>query len=55
MTRTVPDSCWTSDSAILAIRSCAEIFGRSGAPAPANAGTSPIVAAAIPATATGTP
>ncbi len=52
---TEPDSCWVSEAATLAIRSWALIFGRSGSPLLASAGTSPIVAAATPATATGTP
>lgn len=51
---TVPDSCSVSEAAIFSMSSCAVISGRSGSPELASAGTSPIVAAATPATATGT-
>lgn len=51
---TVPDRCWTSDFAIFSMSCCAVIFGRSGSPESASAGTSPIVAAATPITVTGT-
>ncbi len=51
---TVPDSCSTSDSAILSMSSAAVISGRSGSPELAIAGTSPMVAAATPMTVTGT-
>ncbi|MDH6488097.1 hypothetical protein M2157_004096 [Streptomyces sp. SAI-127] len=51
---TVPDSCCTSDAAIFSMSSCALIFGRSGSPESASAGTSPIVAAAMPTTVAGT-
>lgn len=51
---TVPESCSVSEAAIFSMSFCALIFGRSGSPLLASAGTSPIVAAATPATATGT-
>lgn len=51
---TVPDSCSVSDAAIFSISSAALIFGRSGSPVEASAGTRPMVAAVMPATATGT-
>lgn len=50
---TVPDSCCTSDAAIFSMSSCALIFGRSGSPESASAGTSPMVAAAMPTTVAG--
>ena len=50
----VPESCSSSEAAIFSMSSCALIFGRSGSPEFASAGTSPMVAAATPATATGT-
>ncbi|EYT84584.1 hypothetical protein CF54_00675 [Streptomyces sp. Tu 6176] len=52
---TVPDRRSTSDLAIFSMSCCAVIFGRSGSPESASAGTSPMVAAATPTTATGTP
>lgn len=51
---TVPENCSVSDAAIFSMSSWAVIFGRSGSPELASAGTRPIVAAATPATATGT-
>ncbi len=51
---TVPDSCWTSDLAILSRSCCAVTLGRFGSPESASAGTSPMVAAATPTTVTGT-
>lgn len=50
----VPESCWVSEAAIFSMSCCALIFGRLGSPAAASAGTSPMVAAATPATPTGT-
>lgn len=50
----VPESCSASEAAMFSMSCCALIFGRSGSPVLASAGTSPMVAAATPATATGT-
>lgn len=50
----VPDSCSTSEAATFSISCCAVTLGRSGPPALAKAGTIATVAAATPATATGT-
>ncbi|MGY3682118.1 hypothetical protein ACVWXU_005741 [Streptomyces sp. TE33382] len=50
----VPESRCSSEDAIFSMSSWALIFGSSGSPESARAGTSPIVAAATPATATGT-
>lgn len=51
---TEPEIVCVSEAAIFSISFWAEIFGRSGVPALASAGTSPMVAAAMPAAATGT-
>lgn len=50
----VPESCSASEAAMFSMSCWALIFGRSGSPVLASAGTSPMVAAATPATATGT-
>ena len=55
LTFTVPSTVWVWDAAILVMICSAVIEGSEGSPASASAGTSLMVAAAMPATATGTP
>ena len=55
VTFTVPSTVWVSEAAIF-VSSCSAVSeGSEGSPASASAGTRPMVAAAMPATATGTP
>jgi hypothetical protein len=54
VTFTVPSTVWVSDAAIFVSNCSAVIEGSEGSPLSASAGTRLMVAAATPATATGT-